>query len=623
MAVRKNNNLKVSDIKGTDYLSIIILALVVSIIPLVVYLKVVNIDGVLRFAWTGTETQLDFFSYWKAQLIMLCASLIAVIFIYQIARQKFEYFKNKIIYIPLMIYTVMVLLSAIFSEHKTVAFIGFIDRFEGAWVLLSYVILVLASMLFIKNERASKYVLIPLFISCIALAIIGLSQFYGSDFFQTAFGRKLILPKALEDQADKLGFIFSGQQIMYTTMYNPNYVGSYAALLLPVSAGLFYSWIEKKYWRGIIAGLIFVTATFVLFLGGMSRAGLMGGIGSLIIFIILFRKKIKNFWLYTIALVLVLFGIYLTMDLTSNGQISKEFINTLPSAVNDEISDGGSKDIDPNEPSKFIESIEIKGVAITVKTKTESLTIVHNNGKLIFTGTDGKMLDVILEDGVYHFTDKAYSLYKIVVKGSGIFDLLWNDIQIPIIVADNNLHIVTQEGIAINQISKPKTFGFKGYELFASGRGYIWSRSIPLMKDTLILGHGPDTFAIYFPQYEIDAKINYLKSATMIVDKPHNWYLQMGINTGVISLIAMLVFLGWYIIKGFFVWVKDVGNGEKAIGASILCGVVGYCIAALFNDSTVSVAPVFWVLLGIGISFLYKYSPSEKKRKMLDRLKQH
>ena len=47
----------------------------------------------------------------------------------------------------------------------------------------------------------------------------------------------------------------------------------------------------------------------------------------------------------------------------------------------------------------------------------------------------------------------------------------------------------------MNVFGKPKivpaeTAIFTDYEWLASGRGYIWSRTIPLLKDNIILGSG-------------------------------------------------------------------------------------------------------------------------------------
>ena len=93
-----------------------------------------------------------------------------------------------------------------------------------------------------------------------------------------------------------------------------------------------------------------------------------------------------------------------------------------------------------------------------------------------------------------------------------------------------------------------EAWGFEGKEKLGSSRGYIWSRSLPLLKNTLFLGFGPDTFPVYFPQHDYFAKMIFLGNPYNIVDKPHNVYLQTAINTGLISLIALLAMFGIYLL---------------------------------------------------------------------------
>lgn len=148
-----------------------------------------------------------------------------------------------------------------------------------------------------------------------------------------------------------------------------------------------------------------------------------------------------------------------------------------------------------------------------------------------------------------------------------------------------------------------KTWGFEGMESAGSSRGYIYSRSIPMMLDTMLIGHGPDTYAIYFPQHDYEGKREFLSTENRLVDKPHSMYLQMGINTGVPSLLAFIAMIIIYFISCFKIYRRiDYSDEYYGFSIGILCGVVGYLITGFFNDSIVSVAPVFWILLGAGFS---------------------
>lgn len=80
----------------------------------------------------------------------------------------------------------------------------------------------------------------------------------------------------------------------------------------------------------------------------------------------------------------------------------------------------------------------------------------------------------------------------------------------------------------------------KGKELIGSMRGYIWSRTIPILPDYLVLGAGPDCFLYEFPQDDIWGKLYAYGTGSIVVDKPHNLYLQIFVNEGGIALLAFL-----------------------------------------------------------------------------------
>lgn len=125
-----------------------------------------------------------------------------------------------------------------------------------------------------------------------------------------------------------------------------------------------------------------------------------------------------------------------------------------------------------------------------------------------------------------------------------------------------------------------------------SGRIAIWDASTYIIKEKPILGTGPSNF--FKGIMEIVPKEGFWWSGSnVIVDKAHNEYLNIAATTGIPSLIAylMLIFL---IIKN--VWENISDDKFKVIFIVIL----GYLIQASFNISVVSVAPVFWIILGVG-----------------------
>jgi hypothetical protein len=142
---------------------------------------------------------------------------------------------------------------------------------------------------------------------------------------------------------------------------------------------------------------------------------------------------------------------------------------------------------------------------------------------------------------------------------------------------------------------------FDGYEYLISGRGYLWSRSIPLLRDRLILGSGADSFVYVFPQDDYVGKYNsgYMNS---IVTKPHSLYLQIGVQSGVLALACLGVFYLGYMASSLVQIVRRRNKGYLVwVNIGILAGSFGYLVSGISNDSTISIAPIFWALLGIAI----------------------
>ncbi len=163
------------------------------------------------------------------------------------------------------------------------------------------------------------------------------------------------------------------------------------------------------------------------------------------------------------------------------------------------------------------------------------------------------------------------------------------------------------------KIETAKTAIFTNYSKLASGRGYLWARTIPLLKDYLILGSGPDTFTVVFPQkdYVAASKMGYDK---LTVTKPHDLYLQIGTQTGVLSLIAVLVFNAIYLWECLCLyWKRRANDFLQYMGMAIMIAVIGYLISGIINDSTITVAPIYWCLMGIGLAINHLVKCKQKE----------
>ena len=596
--------------EGTHIMPIM---LMIFIVPLIVRLRILPLNGAQFDLWTGSKETYDFFSNYKMIWILICTGLAVIMLVLKGFQTKFRVFRKNYYFIPIGIYCIGVILSTMLSDYTQVSVWGSVDRYEGVLVLLAYMIILNITILLVDCEYHIKLLFGALFASAIIISGIGIFQYIGLDIFKTDFGKSMMLPAEFMKNADTLKFKF-GKNVIYSTLYHYNYVGSYMAMLFPLTLTLFLL-IKNKIGK-VLMGLISILM-LVNWIACNSRAGIMGGMFALVILLIMMRKYIKLKKKYVIIVCFIFVSVFVGLNILSNGSLNARII-TLYSEMRVAVSPNNKKqsyeDVIP------LKDIKAEGSTAHVVVNDEVLNIETISGNFLFTDKNKKSIktEFSSETNKIIIKDQRYKDYDI---GLGNIDnkstlyIIKGNIKLYFGVEDDVFRLIDYRGRDIN-IDNIKKWGFEGKEHLASSRGYIWSRSLPLVKDTLLLGHGPDTFAAYFPQQDIKGKMYaYNGDMWQLVDKPHNLYLQIAINTGVVSLIAMLALFMMYLIKSFKIYYNNSFKDFNSIaGLGIFVAVVGYLGAALFNDSVVSVAPVFWILLGMGISINNILTPRIKAK---------
>ena len=140
---------------------------------------------------------------------------------------------------------------------------------------------------------------------------------------------------------------------------------------------------------------------------------------------------------------------------------------------------------------------------------------------------------------------------------------------------------------------------------FGSYRIFLWKRTLKLIKEYPLLGSGCDSFAIRFmAKYTKDVMAI---GPLTINDTAANVYLTTVINVGIIGLIAYISFL--------FSYLKNAVKNQNKLTKIILVAVICYIIQDFFNFSVVIVTPIYWILLGLGMS-----GTKENCRKLLTKV---
>lgn len=578
------------------------LLFILTIVPLIVYLKVVPLSGGAFLGWNGQKENMDFFSYYKAVWFVLATSLaVGMMLYYRFMHSECCPGRNYWIYGPAGLYALLVILSTAFALHSNIALWGFPDRYEGVFVLLSYVAIFVVASYGVDNPRQLKITLGSLLVGATLIGCLGLGQYLGWDLWKTAFGKYLILPAQYLPDADKVQFQFS-KHIIYASLYHPDFVGSYMAMLFPLVTALFM--FARRWLLKIPLGLLAVLMG-INWLGSTSRAGLFGGIVAMLVLMVMMYQYLGQHWKWIVTGILVIALVGWGLNHLSGGYLSKRGISLAYDAG---VMMGVYPDNTP-APQVPLKDLQVVGNTATISTTDGTLKFTLKGTQVEFADGSDQPLAAHYDQtkGLITFVDSRYKNFQLQTGKLGqqnALILVDGSIKLYFGVEGNKLQALDFKGQPL-PLQSPPSWGFAGKkQLLGSSRGYIWSRSIPLLKDTVLLGHGPDTFALYFPQYDLKGKMYaYGGDMWQIVDKPHDLYLQVGINTGILSLLAMLALFLMYLgssVRLYFGHHLDTFSAQAGVG--ILAAIVGYLGAAFFNDSLVSVAPVFWILLGLGVA---------------------
>ena len=293
------------------------------------------------------------------------------------------------------------------------------------------------------------------------------------------------------------------------------------------------------------------------------------------------NKEILNNWKKILVLVFSCILIWLGMDSFSQRAMGKKLGS---------LSKGSKIDV---------YGIESEGNSLYID-GLRSLRIEGNPEGLIFYNEVNETIPVKEIDRLITLEKHGYENYYVKRHKSikGLYLLGYgNNFDYQIYFTNNKFYTIDHIDKVIEIPKVKRVRFFDGYEKKGSSRVYIWSRSIPKIFEKPVFGHGQDTFPLVFPQNDFFGKKLAFGMKGILIDKPHNYFVQVALNNGIPALLAVgFLFLGYFYdsLKSFVVK-KDVFN------VCIFLSVFSYFVTCFFNDSVVSVAPLFWTLLAVGI----------------------
>ena len=582
-------------------------ALLLAVMPFVIRATQHFLSGDLyRLFLVNRKTEI--FSQYRARFLWIMAAVMLVLLLVcckklfaGIDRLGWFYFAACGVFLLCLV------LSTLFSDHRDTALWGMYDRAEGMVTQICYLILFLYTALSYRSAQDLKLLMAAMGILIAINAVMGISQFAGHDFMTSDWVNHLVVPDEIGGKISTLQF---EKAKMYGTANHYNYLGSIAAMTFPVCTVL--ALFEKR-WKFRIPLILAALLSLMLLLGSTSRAGLIGVVAVMVLAVIFFRRLLLRHW----KLVLSAIGGLLVITIGVNLILHNAIFERIPMLFDDIrtiFSDTSDFDYKDYIPIRSVENTP-SGAVITVQKDALSLSV--EDGEVVFRDQSGQEVPFTQnDDGVFvtqnpAFADLSfrpvksvegntpYTYLRLLYNGKQLLQFYYDETQVYLAEIDSTDPMTLEE---------PPIAGFlKGKELIGSMRGYIWSRTIPILPDYLVLGAGPDCFLYEFPQDDILGKLYAYGTGSIVVDKPHNLYLQIFVNEGGIALLAFLAVCVSYLWDCFRLYGGHRQNRNGLRGIAVGLGVAGYLFAGFFNDSTVMTSTMFWILLGVGVGMNRQY----------------
>lgn len=608
------------------------------LIPFVVLTKDYQTEFT-QFNWFNmTELdQIDSFEHAKSicVVIMGVAALVFGAIQYSMAGKGKRLLKNGDYRVMGLcaVYFVMVIISSVFSSYPNLAFTGGgYGQWQTMWVLLANVILFLYAYLFVDSENRVSLLVKCMMISTGFLALIGVMQTAGNNPLSWDWVQKIITSRSKVS-----GISFKeGISNVVITFSNPNYVGPYVALVLPVVVAFVTVRAAKDDRKVVLcrlAGALTAVGLLVSLFGAASSAGAIAVVagavvaGVMILASVLTKEpdndgagKVAGFGepahagdsdaaagvrgnsmkRYGIVGVLVL-----AVLVAGIGVSRTEFFKTTVNKL-----------LQGSEDTRNIASIinSEQGLEVTLRNDEEFvLTPLHDEGKgTTFQAHDvnGKEIPVekAAEQNTFRIRDERFNMITLESVNFSVENAVYpgfrfndvpNKISWTFMYKDNEWQYYTPFG-KFMKLHAVESFGFENYQNIANRRGFIWSRTIPLMKTYWFKGIGPNAFIIAFPNDDFVGSKR-VGGNTTLVDKPHNAFLQIYVQTGGVSAAAYAGLWILYVIQTVrLLWRKKHYTDTEKIALGLLVGMISFAVAGLTNDTVVGSQNIYWILLGTG-----------------------
>ena len=576
--------------KETSFNDLLIpIIIVMAILPFIVYLAMYNCGLGEELWYSDNDIIGDFYCYYKSRLFVFTSAISGLILLIYFILYKEKLPKNKA-FLFLAGYILLAVISSVFTVNGTDTLVGSMYHFESIFVLTGYIIIFLYAYIFVNKEQDFCTLGKVFTFSALLLAILGAFQACNLDIFDWKPFIRLITPKEWEEYAlENMMDAFSGNNVSLT-LYNPNNAGQYLVMILPYF--ILSAWYSAQKNLKIFYTILSLVLTAILWFSYSRGALLAFGIELILGFFFILQKNKQNFLKmvkFFVIFVIVCGIMFVVLDSTQEFKFAKRLINEKSDTRIEEI-------LTTN-----------KSIQVTYGDFVFETGFVDENNQIFLTcnGTDISQYYEQMHGSINYQGFENIQILPITLDNEQMMLLTIEEFEFSFVYEEGQYLYINDVGKKDDLVSIP-AIDFHGLETKGSSRLYLWSRTIPLLKNYIFIGSGADTFYRVFPQNDYIGKKVYTGTCARVMEKPHNAYLMVMIQTGVFSLIFLILFYIWYFKT--VISHKDFMEFDKTasiMGNAFFLGTIGYIISSLFYDSSLQCTPLFCVMMGISLS-IYK-----------------
>ena len=153
----------------------------------------------------------------------------------------------------------------------------------------------------------------------------------------------------------------------------------------------------------------------------------------------------------------------------------------------------------------------------------------------------------------------------------------------------------------------------------SSERTSIWQSALEMIRDFPLFGIGPDMWSQYIPQYSRTNYFHWDMSGNIIryyEYDPHNLYMLVWLNYGILSFICYVIILYMAIKRGIWNIKESSSNLTRTLSIASLISLIIWVVSSLatvrfYDHGDLLYAIIFWSIIGV-ILKLNEYNPTLK-----------